>query len=180
MLVWGWCQFELSVTWCSNLLPAVPPQGQDRYARVVASSLSALGELVGRSQSPRGEIGEENSFFPFSGGGTEEFSLLYNFCFQQIWLFDNFTLCFMARVKWTHVLRRHVFFHTGSWQSWEFDRIFSVVAERIIQNPTLWMTNWATSDIQRFWLNQELFLNLLQMHRGRLHSTKLCKRALAP
>ena len=106
----GRCQFELSVTWCSNLLPAVPPQGQDRYARVVASSLSALGELVGRSQSPRGEIGEESSFFPFSAGCTEEFSLLYNFCFQQIWLFDNFTLCFMARVKWTHVLRRHVFF----------------------------------------------------------------------
>lgn len=76
MLVWGGCQFELSVTWCSNLLPAVMPQGQDRYARVVASSLSALGELVGRSQSPRGEIGEESSFFPFNGGCTEEFSLL--------------------------------------------------------------------------------------------------------
>lgn len=75
MLVWGWCQFELSVTWCNNLLPAVLPQGQDRYARVVASSLSALGELVGRSQSPSGEIGEESSFFPFSGGCTEELSL---------------------------------------------------------------------------------------------------------
>lgn len=110
MLAWGGCQFELSVTWCNNLLPAVLPQGQDRYARVVASSLSALGELVGRSQSPRGEIGEGSSFFPFSGGCAEELSLLYNFCFQQIWLFDNVTLCFMARVKWTHVLRRHVFF----------------------------------------------------------------------
>ena len=110
MLVWGGA--SLSCQWHGVVIYFQPYRPKGKTVMHASSHLlwapweSWLGDLsrrVGRSV-------KKAPFFPFSAGCTEEFSLLYNFCFQQIWLFDNFTLCFMARVKWTHVLRRHVLF----------------------------------------------------------------------